>query len=76
MSDEYLAKLRRPDGLCCSIARTDGENRDVMLTIIDAYTASLDGGSELELSHRTSAVWLPVGNMPIDFANYCYRIVE
>lgn len=75
-TDELLAKLRRPQGLCCSIGRTDYDNREVIRVILDAYIAYLDGGPELETAHRASAVWLPVSGLPIDFANYCYRIAE
>jgi len=65
-------KLNSPAGLCTSVARTDERNAVIIRTILDVWLEQY----QLERLPRNpeSPRWETVYDMPLDFANYRYRI--
>lgn len=65
-------KLRRPDGLCTSIARTDEQNAARIKVVLDAYL----GGTHLQSSARCDSIWHDVLDLPQDFVNFRFRVAQ
>lgn len=62
-------KLESKTGLACNLVYSDSDNATVIRTILEAY---LDGW-QLECAHRASGEWVPVTDVPVDFASLIYR---
>ena len=67
--EELLQKLKRPVGLCTSIARTERQNAQIIKFILDACFLYC-----LQRSCRSSEAWTDVTGVVGDFDTYRYRI--
>ena len=65
-------KLSSPNGLCTNVMKTDEENADRMVSIIRYY---LQGGT-MERTRRESEEWIAVESLPMNFADFRYRILR
>lgn len=69
--EELLQKLKRPMGLCTSIARTEKQNAQIINFIVDACFLY-----PLQRSCRTSEDWTDVTGVVGDFDTYRYRVSQ
>lgn len=68
----YRSRLASAEGLCTSVAYTDEMNAHVIRTILDVWLEQY----QLERLPRNPEFpkWETVYDMPLDFANYRYRV--
>lgn len=69
--EELLQKLKRPEGLCTSIARSEKQNAQIIKFLADACFLFC-----LERSCRSSEDWTEVTGVPGDFDTYRYRVSQ
>ena len=65
-------KMKRAQGLCASVGRTDSENAEIIRTILAEY---LDG-ERLQYAHRAADDWRNCDDLPVDFAQFRYRYAQ
>jgi hypothetical protein len=65
-------KIKRSQGLCTNMMRSDAENAEVINYIIQEYLA----GVALERAERLCDNWEPVSYLPMNFENYKYRVAD
>lgn len=67
-------KILSKDGLCTSLVKTDDENVQIILLILEYW---LDEPFRMERANRCEDNWASLnGEVPMNFTDFRYRIVR